>query len=76
MSLNTWERNYDEIMIKLSDCHVWYFDQLFMLMLSQAGSSDLGSKWVRFAPNGTNRGLFEITFQYILARCERKCIEK
>ena len=27
---------------------------------------DLGAKWVRFAPNGTNPVLFHIRFQYIL----------
>ena len=29
--------------------------------------SDLGPKWIRLTPNGTNRGLFQIRFQYILA---------
>ena len=28
----------------------------------------LTQKWVRLAPNGTNPGLFQIRFQYILAR--------
>ena len=27
----------------------------------------VGSKWVRLAPNGTNPGLFMISFQYIFA---------
>ena len=30
--------------------------------------ADLGQRWVRLAPNGTNSGLSQITFQYILAR--------
>ena len=29
---------------------------------------DFDPKWVRLAPNGTNPGLFQIRFQYILAR--------
>ena len=33
---------------------------------SKPGMSDLGQKWVRLAPNGTNAGLFQIRFQYIL----------
>ena len=34
----------------------------------RTGLSDLGSKWVRFASNETNLGLFKIIFQYSLAR--------
>ena len=30
--------------------------------------SDIGQKYVRLAPNGTNMTLFKIIFQYILAR--------
>ena len=33
--------------------------------------SDLGPKWVRLDPNGTNWGLFQIRFQYILAQPKR-----
>ena len=33
-----------------------------------AGISDLGPKWVRLTPNGTNLELFQIRFQNILAR--------
>ena len=32
-----------------------------------SGMSDLGAKWVRLAPNGTNPGLFQIRFQYIFS---------
>ena len=32
------------------------------------GSPDLDPKWARLAPNGTNLELFQIRFQYILAR--------
>ena len=32
------------------------------------GMVGLASKWVRFAPNGTNSGLFQIRFQYIWLR--------
>ena len=35
---------------------------------SYPGVSSLAQKWVTFAPNGTNPGLFHIRFQYILAR--------
>ena len=31
---------------------------------------DLGPKWVRLGPNGTNPGFFQIRFQYILAQCQ------
>ena len=31
---------------------------------------DLGPKWVRLASNGTNPGLFQIIFQYILAHSD------
>ena len=33
----------------------------------EAGWPDLDSKWVKLAPNGTNPGLIQIRFQYILA---------
>ena len=33
-----------------------------------AGMSDLGQKWARVVQNGTNLGLFQIRFQYILAQ--------
>ena len=35
---------------------------------SNPGMSDLAPKWVRLAPNGTNLVLFQIKFQYNLAR--------
>ena len=35
---------------------------------SRHGSPDLDAKLFRLAPNGTNPGLFQIRFQYILAR--------
>ena len=33
-----------------------------------SGISDLGPKWLRLSPNGTNPGLFHIRLQYSLAR--------
>ena len=39
-----------------------------------SGVSDYGLKWVRLATNGTNRGLFQIRFQYIFRR-GAKCTE-
>ena len=35
---------------------------------SQSRILGLAPKWLRLAPNGTNLGLFQITFQYILVR--------
>ena len=32
------------------------------------GIANLAHKWFRLAPNGTNLGLFQILFQYILAQ--------
>ena len=40
----------------------------FFFIFVHSGMSDLGTKWVRLAPNGINLGLLKIIFQYILAR--------
>ena len=36
--------------------------------MPENGLSDLGPKWVRFATNVKNSGLYQIKFQYMLAR--------
>ena len=36
------------------------------------GMVGLAPKWVRLAPNGTNPGLFQIRFQYILAQRDKR----
>ena len=37
---------------------------------------DWGPKWARLTPNGTNPGLFQIRFQYILARVLKSDLKK
>ena len=43
----------------------------FMITLFFIGWPDLGPKWVRLTPNGTNPGLCQIKFQYILAKSDK-----
>ena len=47
---------------------LWFLFNWTFTFSSLSEWSDLGLKWVRFASNGTNSGLFKIRFQYILAR--------
>ena len=44
-----------------------------MLQCMMSVMSDLGPKWVRLAPNGTNSGLFQIRFQ---PKCTEILFEK
>ena len=44
--------------------------------LYDVGVSDLGRKWVRFAPNWTNLGLLKVIFQKILAHALKDDLKK
>jgi len=51
-----------------------YLDKTKITEYSSA-MSDMGKKWVRMAPNGTNLGLLIIRFHYKFWRTKQECTE-